>query len=722
MAGSGLELIEDQALISAAVAVIVIPFITGLILLAMRGFEIKRSLTTGTTFKFNENLTGGIGVAGLFGSLISSLIVTFQYFGLQDFSDLKKLNLIWVQGDYDFLPTSSAPFKFGIVLSPLSVLMMLLLAIIAFAIHLYATEYMHADSAYTRFFGTLNFFTASMFGFVLASNLFMAFVFWELLGFASYLLIGYYWPKRSASSAAKKAFLYNKVGDVSFMVGIALLWSLTANHIDSNVYATLDYFYLKEFVSNGFLDLTEVFIPGLLIFGGAVGKSAQVPLLGWLPEAMEGPTPVSALLHSSTMVKAGLFLTARVFFTFYEIDADLHVKLLEDFALTANVIAWVGTLTALAGGLMALTATDIKRVLAFSTISQLGYIGLALGAGGLTPAFFHLISHATFKSLLFLCAGAVIHSVHSQEMDDMGGLHKYMPHTSITMGIGLIALAGFPPMNGFFSKDAILLAMEESDIVGHQFLFWIAILTAGITAFYSTKLYIKIFRGEPRYDKDHVHPAPSTIRMRISLYLLAGFVVLQSLYFLISIGFGAGGFNSGGSKKNFEYFLGSLLGQHGGDFDWVFAIPSILAVVIGIGLSYVMYEKGGLKGLQSNPVSDAVYTAAENRFGLDMAIYAIAEGPVMKIGDAFQSVDKDFIDGRIVDGLFTQGTLNIATASDQLDINVVDGFVNFLGGITKSAGLWLRKLQTGQTPNYAMIMAFGLGVILSIYSIGTFII
>ena len=407
-----INLVENDALITFAALVIIIPFLTGIALLIMRAIEIKKSINTDTKFKFDENLTGNIGVAGLGGSVFMAVIVTIQYFSQLNLTkDKPSIYYIgnpvinWVVGDYNFLPSGTGPFKWGIALSPLSVIMMLLLSIIAFTIHLYATEYMHGDSAFTRFFGTLNFFTGSMFGFVLSSNLFMAFVFWELLGFASYLLIGYYWPKASASSAAKKAFLYNKVGDVSFMIGIALIWSRTVSLTNSGLIAapTLDYYWLKHYAQIGIegFDMAFLWLPSLLIFGGAVGKSAQLPLFGWLPEAMEGPTPVSALLHSSTMVKAGLFLGARIYSLFFTIDHSTLYIVPDSFSsFTPNLIAWIGTLTALAGGLMALTADDLKKVLAFSTISQLGFIGLALGAGGLTASFFHLISHATFKSCL----------------------------------------------------------------------------------------------------------------------------------------------------------------------------------------------------------------------------------------------------------------------------------------------------------------------------------
>lgn len=714
------DAVSNTDLIALAWIVIAAPFATGALLMFLRLFEIRKSLQTKTEFKLSENLTGGIGVLGLGISLVFSIIVAIQYFSnyLKD-SIEHGVEAIAVEDNYAFIPTAEGAFEWGILLSPLTVIMMLLLAVIAFLIHYYAWDYMHGDKSFSRFFSSLNLFTGSMFGFVLASNLFMGFVFWELLGFTSYLLIGYYWRKASASAAAKKAFLYNKVGDVSFMIGIALIWAITYTKLGD---ATLGYWDLRVLISEGDLSFADMWLPALLIFGGAIGKSAQLPLFGWLAEAMEGPTPVSALLHSSTMVKAGLFLTAQIFFLFYGVDADLHIiPLVGDAAITANVVAWLGTFTALVGALIAVTQTDIKKILAFSTISQLGYIALALGAGGITVAFYHLISHATFKSLLFLGAGAVIHSVHSQELDDMGGLRKYMPWTHFTMAVGLLGLAGVPFMSGFWSKDAVLLAMETSQITGHAFLFWVAVVTAGITAFYSAKLYILTFRGEPKYDKEHVHPAPTSPKMRNALIVLAALVIIESIWFAI------GTIRQSAQEKvtadfiNFEYFLGSLLGQHGEPFQLLGAAISTGAVLIGGSVAYVMYSQGGLQSFQQSGIMQTINNVAKNRFYFDKAIYWFAEVPIMWIGDRFTSVDKNVIDGVVIDGLVTRGAMVTATASDGFDQGAIDGAVNFFADITRVIGREFRKVQSGLAPIYARIMIVGVGLILSYYSVTYFL-
>ena len=699
--------LENAGLINLAWLVVAFPFITGFLLLIMRGFEIKRGRN------FSENLSGGIGVFGLLVPWVVSIIVAIRYFTLDEFS-LNNGEIPKVQGDFVFLPSETAPLKWGILLDPLSILFLLVLTTIATVIHFYATEYMHADPAYTRFFGTMNFFTGCMIGFVLASNLFMGFMFWEGLGVSSYLLIGYFWHKPSASHAAKKAFLYNKVGDTSFLIGIALIFAKTYNL----GHATLDYVQLGIMLDNNELSLADMALPALLIFGGAIGKSAQFPLFGWLPEAMEGPTPVSSLLHSSTMVKAGLFLIARTFFTYYGIEhIGEKVNLTSEpfignikFFTTPNMIAWIGTITALCGALLAVNATDIKKVFAFSTVSQLGYIGLAIGSGGLAAGFFHIISHATFKSLLFLCAGSVIHSVHSQEMKDMGGLRKYMPWTFYTTLIGLLALAGVPLMNGFWSKDAVLLALKEGGAIqGAVFLYWVAVITAGITAFYSSKVLILTFLGDGRYDKDHVHPAPTGKRMRWSLVLLASLVVIESLWFTIG--------TISGSKKgflNFEYALGTMLGIHGGEFELVFAIPSTLAVLGGGLLAFAIYywKIPAFVSLLDFSFTKTVDKVVHNRFGLDLFIYWVAESPVMAVGDAFQYVDKEIIDGVFIDKIGAEGALKAAEKSDDFDQGVIDGFIDWLGYRTRDAGYSLRGLQKGQTSLYARMMTGGLALIL----------
>lgn len=709
----------ESNIILYSILVIVIPFATGLFLMLVRGFEIKRGKN------YSETFSSTVGVGGLAASWILSLIVAYKYFKYSINLGDAEHTVENLQYDYAFLPNENGPLKWGVLLDPLSVIFLVVLTTIAFLIHLYSADYMHADPSYTRFFGTMNFFTASMLAFVLAPNLFMGFVFWEFLGFSSYLLIGFYWHKPSASSAMKKAFLYNKVGDVSFMIGIALIYrKMVPLAPDSS----LDYMEIAHQIDLGLLDFGDLFIPALLIFGGAVGKSAQFPLFGWLPEAMEGPTPVSSLLHSSTMVKAGLFLVARNFFLFYKVD---HSHILTEVGHgvtqsnldTASIVAWTGTITALIGATIALTQGDIKKVLAFSTVSQLGYIMMALGSGGIAAGFYHIISHATFKSLLFLCAGAVIHSVHSQDMKDMGGLKNYMPATTITMGIGLLGLSGVLFTNGFWSKDAVLLAIKENDAIFLNELAWgIAVLTAGITAFYSAKLFILVFLGEGRYDRDHVHPAPTATKMKIPLILLASLVVLESVWWTLGT-LVPSLKDDHASFWNFEYALGTLFHTHGGEFAFVDAIPSTGMGLLGILLAFAVYywKVPAFVSLKTSKFMASLEKIAVNRFGMDLLIYWIVENPIMWIGDRFQYMDKEVIDGIFVDQLAAEGSLWVAEKSDDFDNGIIDGTVDWVGNRTRDVGYYIRTQQTGKTPNYARFIGLGLAAILLVFTFNNLI-
>lgn len=716
----------DNSIILFSVLVIAVPFITGTFLVLLRALEIKRDK------KYNENLTAAIGVGGLAASWVLSLLVLFDYF--RNYVDLGNSDVTRIQADYAFLPNEGGPLKWGILLDPLSVIFLVALTTIATLIHLYSADYMHADPSYTRFFGMMNLFTGSMLGFVLSPNLFMTFIFWELLGFTSYLLIGFYWHKPSASSAMKKAFLYNKVGDISFMIGIAIMWSKVTTLVHEGVWidgerlteTTLDYLMLAEIISSGQLPFSELALPAVLIFGGAIGKSAQFPLFGWLPEAMEGPTPVSSLLHSSTMVKAGLFLILRNAYMFYQNDGSeviTHIDtvhhVIQDNLDVASFVVWIGAITALMGALIALTATDIKKVLAFSTVSQLGYIAMALGSGGFTAGFYHMISHASFKSLLFLGAGAVIHSVHSQEMKDMGGLRKYMPTTFYTMLIGLLGLSGVVFMNGFWSKDAILLALVENEDIAFNRVVWaIAVFTAGITAFYSTKLFILVFLGEGRYDRDHVHPAPTATKMKIPLIALASLVVIESVWWTFGTLIPSLR-DDQGSYWNFEYALGTLLNAHGGEFAWVDAFVSTSMVIIGILFAFSIYlwEVPTLVSIKTSKIMAQLENIVVHRFGLDLLIYWIAEVPAMMIGDAFKYVDQEIIDGIFVDTVAAEGSLKLAEASDDFDRQIIDGTVDWFGNRTRDIGYSIRTLQKGRTPNYARFISLGFAAILLVFTL-----
>jgi NADH-quinone oxidoreductase subunit L len=381
----------------------------------------------------------------------------------------------------------------GMWIDSVTAVMLMVVTIVSSFVHLYSFGYMHGDPRYSRYFAYLSLFSFSMLGIVLTDNLFFLYIFWELVGICSYLLIGFWFEKPPAASAGKKAFITTRIGDVGMFIGILIVYS----HIGH-----LSYSDLFSSVANGGWDNGLLTVTGIFLFMGAVGKSAQFPLHVWLPDAMEGPTPVSALIHAATMVAAGVYMVARLFVIF---TPD-----------TLLVIAYIGAVTAFFAATVAIVMTDIKRVLAYSTLSQLGYMMMALGVGGYVAGLFHLMTHAFFKSLLFLCSGSVIHAMHTNEITEMGGLRKKMPVTFITFLVATLAISGVPFFSGFYSKDAILGETLSFGLrTGHILLFIMGVVAAGITAFYMFRLVFVTFTGEPRnldrYRKAHESPVTMTI-------------------------------------------------------------------------------------------------------------------------------------------------------------------------------------------------------------------
>jgi len=390
----------------------------------------------------------------------------------------------WVTAEsaVNWLSIGGLNIDFGLKLDRLSEMMMLIVTGVGGAIHIYSFGYMHADRGFSRYFACLSLFTFSMLGVVLANNFIELFIFWELVGVSSYLLIGFWFEKPSAADAAKKAFFTNRLGDFGFMLGILVVWAT----LGSLNFSALQ----KNLAANPAALGTIASIAGLLIFCGAMGKSAQFPLHVWLPDAMEGPTPVSALIHAATMVAAGVYMLCRVIF------------LLDATAL--QVIAWIGGFTALLSAVIAIQQNDIKHILAYSTLSQLGYMVMAVGLAGPTPAMFHLTTHAFFKALLFLAAGSVIHALHEeQDIWKMGGLRDKMGITFWTFLIGTLALSGVPPFSGFYSKDSILSqALEQKNYL----LFAVGVGVAGLTTFYMFRLFYVAFVGKPQTETaEHAH-------------------------------------------------------------------------------------------------------------------------------------------------------------------------------------------------------------------------
>jgi len=534
---------------------------------------------------------------------------------------------------------------------PLSSVMTLIVTGVGSLIHIYSVGYMHGDERYPRFFGYMNLFIASMLTLVLADNFGLMFVGWELVGLSSYLLISFWFTKPSAAAAGKKAFIVNRIGDWGFLVALMLIFA---------AFGTLD-FGVVFGEAQGLLSVGMATAITLLLFVGAAGKSAQIPLYIWLPDAMEGPTPVSALIHAATMVTAGVYMIAR------------SAALFELAPVTLAIVATVGALTALLAATIAIGQRDIKRVLAYSTISQLGYMVMAVGLTAFTAGIFHLMTHAFFKALLFLGAGSVIHAMaNEQDMWKMGGLRKFMRITFVTMVIGWLAIGGLFPLSGFWSKDEILGSAFAKG--GFFFILWfIGIVTALLTAFYMTRLIILTFFGEKRWD-DGVHPHESPPTMTIPLIILA---VLSAV---------AGLFNTP-VRLGLEHFLEpsfeavQQVHPPDGITLWVLALASLIVVIIGIVIAYFRYGRGEL------PTEEGGYWAAAlDGYGVDASYGAVIVAP----GKAIATWLAKFFDPK-----------------------VIDGAVNGLGYATRSFGSTMRVLQTGWVRSYAAaIVAGALGVLL----------
>ena len=426
-------------------------------------------------------------------STIFSILVLFERFTAPTY----KSEALW-------LAIGEVQLTVGFEVNQLNALMLVIVSLVSFLVHTYSAGYMKGDDRFSVYYAYLGLFTFAMLGLVLSPNLLQTYIFWELVGVGSFLLIGFYFYKEEAKQAAKKAFIMTRIGDVGLLIGMILLfWQV----------GSFEYDEIFQAVSDGVLSQGMITLTAILIFIGAVGKSGQFPLHTWLPDAMEGPTPVSALIHAATMVAAGVYLVAAVFPLFEASEAALMT------------VAIVGAITAIFAATIALVQTDIKRVLAYSTISQLGYMMLALGTAGYVAGVFHLTTHAFFKALLFLAAGSVIHAVHTQDIEKMGGLWKKLPKTGLLFLIGTMAISGVPLLSGFFSKDEILIATWNA---GHPVLFTLAIITAFLTAFYMFRLFFMVFMGKSRGEQNEVHESPTIMILPMTvlafLAIFAGYI------------------------------------------------------------------------------------------------------------------------------------------------------------------------------------------------------
>jgi NADH-quinone oxidoreductase subunit L len=596
--------------------------------------------------RFKAGFSGILGTAGLGIITVLSYLAAYQYFFRQGpvdgiFPQLVPYNILWLHF------TEKLSIHMGILLDPISVIMLVVITTVSFMVHIYSIGYMHGEAGYVRYYAFLSLFTFSMLGLVLATNIFQMYVFWELVGVSSYLLIGFYYNKNSAVAAAKKAFIVTRFADLGFLIGILIL-SFYTGTFDFNLITGSDQSIFAGGASVTFMGLSVFTWAALLIFMGGAGKSAMFPLHIWLPDAMEGPTPVSALIHAATMVVAGVYLVARLF-PFYTTQAP---NVLE-------VIAFVGGFTSLFAAVIACTQFDIKRVLAYSTLSQIGYMMLALGVSGygqheglgFMASMFHLFNHAMFKALLFLGAGSIIHAVHSNSMQDMGGLRKYMPVTHITFLIACLTIAGMPFLSAFFSKDEILVAAY----MHNKLLFGVEFLVAGITAFYMFRLYFNIFWNEDRQYPHEPHESPAV--MTIPLIILAfGSAFAGYLPFSHMV-------TSDGRAFDTHLHLG-------------IAVSSVLIGIAGIGVAMMMYYRKTTVPETVIKNLGALYRWTYHKFYIDEIYLFVTK----KIIFRYISTPVAWFDRHIVDGLMNGIAWTIATVSNLI-----------------------RGLQSGQLQEYGFV-------------------
>ncbi|MFX1254468.1 MAG: NADH-quinone oxidoreductase subunit L [Promethearchaeota archaeon] len=699
------------------------PFIPALPFLAVPLIILFRKKTNGgAIFSIGANLISWILSMGLF------------IFGLIDFAsgNFIQQEVIW----YNFL--RSPKIDFGVLIDPLSVLMAAIVSTLALLIQIYSLGYMKNEPGKHsgRYFTEITIFVGSMLGLSLSLNFLFLFIFWEGMGLCSYLLIGFYYDKETKilgtgpASAAKKAFLITKIGDILLFAGFILLM---IQFLSAGVTEPLNFLVGSANVETVFEhnpDL-QTFI-ALLIFGGAVGKSAQFPLHVWIPDAMEGPTTVSALIHSATMVKAGVFLLARVYWIFEGTNALL-------------IVAAIGGFTAIFAATMALVATDIKRVLAYSTISQIAYMILGIGAEGVASGFFHLMSHSIFKCLLFLAAGSIIHSFHNNDIRAMYGLRRSMPKTAITFIVGGLALAGIVPFNGFFSKDAIfattLLKFENSGNIIYFLLFLLAVITAFMTGFYIFRVIFHILKSQPTEGFEESHPHESPNIMTYPLLILAILAIISGILSLLGFLNIIIPFNPV-DEHNLVSWL-SVLQLHVDHevipFGTTLGLAILSQIVAGSGIivAFLLYYSEVPKNflgkimqttrsfhsvLAATSIGRGAVYILQHRYGIDGFYRSLGIGIDRLIGELLYRTDKRVLDGAVHS--VALGTISLARFSDWSDRKIIDGIVNGTGSVFLKFGNIISRVQTGITQNYAAGIFIGIivfiGFCLIFFGIGGF--
>ena len=613
--------------------------------------------------KYLNAAAGVTGTLALLAAAVLAMAAGYDYFFVSG-----KLNGVYqhiIAFKYTWLQFSpNVAIDMGVLLDPVSVMMMVVVTFISLMVHVFSLGYMKGEGRLAAYYAYLSLFTFSMLGLVMSSNIFQLYIFWELVGVSSYLLIGFYFEKPSAVAAAKKAFIVTRFADLGFLIGILIL-AFNAETLDFGILierlTNTQSSWSLAITSASFMGVSALTWGLVLVFAGGAGKSAMFPLHIWLPDAMEGPTPVSALIHAATMVVAGVYLVARLFPVFSVNGAALHV------------VAYVGILSALIAAVIACTQTDIKRVLAYSTMSQIGYMMFALGVSryggedglGYMASMFHLFTHAFFKSLLFLGAGAIIHMVHSNEMKDMGGLRKFMPVTHICFAIACLAIAGIPPFAGFFSKEEILTAAFHSN----KLIYAAALFTSGLTAFYMFRLYFSIFwnkqnlspleRGGGEVHNTH---GEGGLTMKGPLMLLATMSVLAGLL-------------------PFSKYItsdGAPLEAH---IDMLFSIAPVALAAAGILLAAWLYKKQNDRPDKIAASLGGLYSAAYKKFYID-EVYL-------------------FITRKIIFNC-------IGRPAAWIDKNVVDGLMNGMANATAKTAVLIKGIQSGKVQNYTLYFFAGI--------------
>lgn len=606
-------------------------------------------------------VSGVLGTISLTVMAILAYITAYQYFFVVG----------KVDGVYQAIHTAITWLRFtdtlhidlGIYLDPISVMMLVVITTVSLMVHIYSLGYMKGEKGFQRYYAFLSLFSFAMLGLVVATNIFQMYIFWELVGVSSFLLISFYYVKPSAVAASKKAFIVTRFADFFFLVGILLL-SYFSGTFDFTTITDPSSPFLATMQGSSFLGLSVLTWAMVLIFMGGAGKSAMMPFHIWLPDAMEGPTPASALIHAATMVVAGVFLVARLF----------PIYVVTEYAL--DLIAWVGAITALFAAVVACTQTDIKRVLAFSTISQIAFMLTSLGVSkfggheglGYMAGMFHLFTHAFFKALLFLCAGAIIHAVHSNEMGDMGGLWKKLPITAITFGIAWLAIAGIPPFSGFWSKDEILAAAWEHN----KAIYIVLSIAAGLTAFYMSRLFLRIFF----YEKKHYHHEPHEAgpSMAIPLIILAVFAALSGFV-------------------PFSQFVTSDGVPYDAHVNMQIAATSVIISLIGMAIAFRLYfKKNDLPDKITNSIS-TFYTWALHKFYFDELWLFVTRSIIFK---------------------------RISQPIAWFDRKYVDGFMNALADVTQAASRTIKNFQSGYIQQYAL--AYLIGALILVVGFGGWLI